>query len=64
MSSRDRLASRCGGVGGPKQVEHDPGEASLERAEGFHRRVTVCAAALVVGAAESVEADLGDRDAV
>src|SRR5215212_3675865 len=64
MSSGSRKASSGRGVGGAEQVEGNPGEASLECSEGFHRGVSVGASALVVGPSESVEANLGDRDAV
>jgi hypothetical protein len=64
MSSRSRLCGRGGRVGGPQKCEDDAGEASLERSQRFHGGVSLLAAALVVGLAQAVQADLGDRDAV
>lgn len=47
-----------------QMVEHHPGQAAFEAAQGFGLGVAGGLALAVVGLSEAVEADLGDGDAV
>ena len=64
MSSGCGEASRGGGLVGGEVVEHDAGEAAFEAAQGFRGRHALGSLLEVVGLAEAVKADLGDRDPV
>jgi hypothetical protein len=65
MSSRCRLARLDLGLAvGVEVVEDDSDQSAFEAAQGFGAGVTGGEALAVVGLAESVESDLGDRDAV
>jgi hypothetical protein len=65
MSSRCRLARLIAGlVVGVEVVEDHASQAAFEAAQGFGAGVSGGQSFAVVGLAEAIEANLGDRDAV